>query len=53
MINIRKLKKEFSEKYPNSELTAVILKEPDEIAPQEFFGKVATWLNVINTEKKG
>ena len=53
MINIFKLKKDFAEKFPNSALTPVILKEPDDIVPQEFFGKVSTWLNIINTEKKG
>jgi hypothetical protein len=52
MINLRKLKREFSEKFPNSELTAVILKEPDEIAPEEFLAKVSTWLAILNADKK-
>jgi len=52
-INLAKMKIEFATHFPESILTKVLLSEPDDMAPEVFLAKVATWLNIINTEKKG
>ena len=52
-INLAKIKVEFATHFPESSLTKILLCEPDDMAPEVFLAKVATWLNIVNTEKKG
>jgi hypothetical protein len=52
-INLHKIKIEFATHFPESNLTKVLLSEPDDLAPDVFLAKVGTWLNIVNSEKKG
>ena len=47
------LKNRFAMKFPNSEITQILLSEPDEIGSiDEFLAKVCTWLAVLDAEKQ-
>ena len=49
-INITAIKKSFSLRYPASDLTHILLREPDELPAEEFLGAVRTWLAILNSE---
>jgi hypothetical protein len=51
MINIKPLKLNFINKYPESPLTRILLFEPDEIMETEFLAKVGTWIAILNAKK--
>jgi len=52
MIKISKLKSEFTSQFPESPLTPILLQERDELTPEELLAKVATWLAILNANKK-
>jgi len=52
MINIKKLKLNYINKYPESSLAQVLLSEPDEMLEFEFLAKVHTWISILNRETK-
>jgi hypothetical protein len=51
-INLHKIKLEFSTNFPESNLTWVLLSEPDDLAPDVFLAKIGTWLTILNKEKR-
>jgi hypothetical protein len=52
MINIGRLKKDFTSQFPDSSLTAVLLQEKDYLSAEELLAKVGTWLAILNANKK-
>jgi hypothetical protein len=52
-VNIKQLKLNYINKYPNSILAHVLSMEQDEIAAEDFHAKVSTWLTILNAEKRG
>ena len=52
MINIKQLKLNFADKYPQHTLTQIILSEPDEIRETDFMAKVSIWLKIFNFNNK-
>lgn len=51
-ISIARLKQKVAKKFPNSEITKILLSEPDEMANvNEFISKVGTWLILLDTLK--
>jgi hypothetical protein len=51
-INLHKIKLEFSTHFPESNLTKVLLSEPDDLAPDVFLAKIGTWLILLNNENR-
>ena len=47
---IRGLKKRFTHKFPNTELSHILLSEPDEMSVEEFIAKCGTWLAILDNE---
>ena len=43
-VSISNLKRNFVKKFPNSQLAAVLLCEPDSMSIEELIGKAGTWL---------
>ncbi|EQB69325.1 MAG: hypothetical protein AMDU5_GPLC00004G0295 [Thermoplasmatales archaeon Gpl] len=51
-VSIRKLKCLFTEaKFSNSELSQILLLEPDEMSIEAFISKTGTWLSILDVEK--
>lgn len=49
-IMIRGLKKRFAHKFPNTELSHILLSEPDEMSIEALISKVGTWLAILDNE---
>lgn len=47
-IMIRGLKERFAHKFPNVELSQILLSEPDEMSIEELIGAVGVWLNILD-----
>ena len=45
-VNIKKMKDLYIKKYPGSNLSKVLMNEPDEMTAIEFIAKVGTWLKI-------
>ena len=45
-VNIKKMKDLYIKKYPDSNLSKVLVNEPDEMTAIEFIAKVGTWLKI-------
>ncbi|MGC9124034.1 MAG: hypothetical protein ACP5IB_08230 [Thermoplasmata archaeon] len=52
MINIKQLKLNFADKYPEHPLARILLFEPDEIMETEFLAKIGTWLAIFNIKER-
>ncbi|MGC9167176.1 MAG: hypothetical protein ACP5GR_06005 [Thermoplasmata archaeon] len=52
-INIKQLKLNYINKYPNSILAHVLSMEQDKITAKDFLAKVGTWIAILNAEKSG
>jgi hypothetical protein len=50
VINIQKLKHSFTNKFPDSETTKILLSMHDEIEAEELIGAVGVWLNILDME---
>ena len=50
-ISISGLKRNFTERFPNSALTPILLAEPDSIGLEELIGKTGTWLAFLQRER--
>lgn len=50
-ISISDLKRNFTERFPNSPLTPLLLCEPDSMSIDELVAKAGTWLVFLRTEK--
>ena len=51
MIEIKRIKDSFSQRYPNSALAKVLLNAPDAMPVAEFLGAVSVWLVILDLEK--
>ena len=51
MISIKRVKERFSSKYPETPLSTILLREPQELTESEFLAKALTWLSVLDYEK--
>jgi hypothetical protein len=51
MINIKQLKLNYINKYPNSTLTSILLQEKDTLKDEEFLAKIDTWLKILSSEE--
>ena len=52
IISIKRIKHQFISKFPNTELSRLILNEPDEMNIEAFISKVGTWLTLLDIEKQ-
>lgn len=51
MVSLKTLKHRFAHKFPNSEITQILLLEPPEISIESFISKAETWLVLIDVEQ--
>ncbi len=49
-INLRSLKSLILRKYPNSSLSKILIREPDEINFDELMTKIATWQTIVGLD---
>jgi hypothetical protein len=52
MINIKQLKLNFADKYPEHPLARILLFEPNEMTETEFLTKISTWLAIFNIKER-
>jgi hypothetical protein len=52
MINIKQLKLNFINKYPEHPLARILLFERNEMTETEFLAKVGTWLAIFNIKER-
>ncbi|MGC9067332.1 MAG: hypothetical protein ACP5HL_02735, partial [Minisyncoccia bacterium] len=50
-INIKQLKLNFINKYPESPLARILLFERNEMTETEFLAKVGTWIAIFNIKE--
>lgn len=50
-ISIRELKSRISKKFPNEDLTHILLSLPDVLSAEELIGATAILLAIVDTEK--
>jgi len=51
-VNIKNLKAAYLEKFSNTVLADIILREPDKMAPLEFLEKTKIWIAILESEEK-
>ncbi len=49
-VNLRSLKSLILRKYPDSSLSKILIREPDEINFDELIAKIATWQTIADLE---
>lgn len=49
-VDIRRLKEGFSTRFPNSKLTSVLLRLPDELPKNTLPGVVDVWTAILDSE---
>ncbi len=50
MIDIRKVKENFTKHFPDHPLTEIILRTNDLLSEEEFLGVVSVWLQILDLE---
>jgi len=50
MIDIRKVKENFTKHFPGHPLTEIILRTNDLLSEEEFLGVVSVWLLILDLE---
>ena len=48
VVGIHDLKTLATRKFPNSEITNILLNEPDEMSVEDFIAKSGTWLSIMD-----
>lgn len=51
-VSLVDLKRGFLAQFPKSQLTQVLLSEPDTVSAFEFLAKTQTWLAILENERR-
>jgi hypothetical protein len=50
-VSLESLKHSFSQKFPDIELSQILLSEPDKMSVEELIAKCGTWLAILDSER--